>query len=136
MTGREPGIEILENLLKSRRQLDLKEVERMISQSNEGEEEEDRQDDQSQPLLKRGSLRKAGTFVGGQRSQLSEERTSEAQKQLHTPKVRVEDFDDDLRKKYDMIKQSLDYQMSEIVKEIDVKKLPGAQSSPGRRNSR
>jgi hypothetical protein len=54
---------------------------------------------------------------------------SEPQK-LHTPKVRVEDFDDDMRKKYDMIKQSLDYQMSEIVKEIDVKK-PGAQNSPG-----
>ena len=68
MTGREPGIEILENLLKSRRQLDLKEVERMISQSNEGEEEEDLQDEQSQPLLKRGSLRKAGTFVGGKKS--------------------------------------------------------------------
>jgi hypothetical protein len=48
----------------------------------------------------------------------------------------VEDFDDDLRKKYDMIKQSLDYQMSEIVKEIDVKKPHGAQNSPGRRNSR
>ena len=45
MTGREPGIEILENLLKSRRQLDLKEVERMISQSNEGDEVEDLQDD-------------------------------------------------------------------------------------------
>jgi hypothetical protein len=59
---------------------------------------------------------------------------SEPQKS-HTPKVRVEDFDDDLRKKYDMIKQSLDYQMSEIVKEIDVKK-PGAQTSPGRRASR
>ena len=68
MTGREPGIEILENLLKSRRQLDLKEVVRMISQSNEGEKEEDMQDDQSQPLLKKGSLRKAGTIHGGQKS--------------------------------------------------------------------
>jgi hypothetical protein len=45
VTGREPGVEILENLLKSRRQLDLKEVERMISQSNEGDEEEDMQDE-------------------------------------------------------------------------------------------
>ena len=59
---------------------------------------------------------------------------SEAQKS-HTPNVHGEDFDDDLRKKYDMIKQSLDYQMSEIVKEIDVKK-PAQQNSTVRRNSR
>ena len=65
MTGREPGIEILENLLKSRRQLDLKEVERMISQSNEGEKEKGLHDDYSKPLIKKSNFRKAGTFIGG-----------------------------------------------------------------------
>jgi hypothetical protein len=35
----------------------------MISQSNEDEQsEEDKQDDQSQPLIRRGSIRKAGVI--------------------------------------------------------------------------
>ena len=93
----------------------------MISQSNEDEQsEEDKQDDQSQPLIRRGSIRKAGVInkdVAGEQLQAQE----------------AEDFEDEIRKRYDFIKQSMDYQMNEIVKEIDRRRsIGGPKQSPNK----
>lgn len=52
---------------------------------------------------------------------------------------RLEEFDETQKKRYEMIKQSMDYQMSEIVKEIDNKKSSmsgGPRNSPGRLHSK